>query len=312
VKHAFAFLFFVFVSVYSQADWPVAPWLNGAPRPSAIVSAVAFVAPTDIQFVRMASLWKRLDKHYGALGVDFLIIAMKEPELPYSEAMIDETLKPLNYQLPVFLDPNNSYSKLWRAYVSPTVNLVLRNGKVTSFDPGNIDPATFEKTLQRILKENGVTGLPAREFTQEGEAKSCGHSHTAFLGDKYQKAFNPSPLTIDGSLISKPFWAASEQDSPWTMSFTIGRSAVAVLGTSDKNAKITVTLDGEKIPSDLRGHDVQEDKSGATVVTLHGPRLYEIISHSSRIKESDSKILFTGDDKPAKLWTVQTLPFCQE
>lgn len=159
-KNRCFFLFFL-LSLKAHAGWPEGPWLNGNPRDTAITSAVAFISPSDLQFLKIMNVWKALEKRYGPLNVDFLLIARGEPLLPFEVAPL---LKDPDYQLSVFLDSSSRYAKLWRAYVSPTVYLVHQNGKVISFDPGNFDPAVFEKALQKCSRNRESSPSHPRIF----------------------------------------------------------------------------------------------------------------------------------------------------
>ena len=100
---------------------------------------MAFVSPYDLHFYRMLNIWNRLDKKYGDFQINFLIIVGPEQGLTFSEDNIRGILRDYNYSLPVYIDTGGNYSKSWRAYVNPTVNLIFKDGRVTNFDPGNFD-----------------------------------------------------------------------------------------------------------------------------------------------------------------------------
>ena len=66
------------------------------------------------------------------------------------------------------------------------------------------------------------------------------------------------------------------------------------------------------MPPELRGHDVQEDKMGVTYFNVSDPRVYEVIAHGTRERDSQSKLTFTTESKGIKLWAFQFLPSCME
>jgi hypothetical protein len=71
-----------------------------------------------------------------------------------------------------------------------------------------------------------------------------------------------------------------------------------------------VTIDGEKIPTEVRGRDIEE-KSGVTYINVRELKMYEAISHSSHLKESQ-KLTLSTDSKSLKVRALETLPSCLE
>jgi hypothetical protein len=292
------------------ASWPETPWLNYVPQTSAVASAVAFISPYDLQFYRTMNIWKRLDKKYGDFQVNFIIVAMAEQGLPYGEEVVRDILKEYNYPLPVLLDLNSTFSKSWHAYISPTIDVSNKEGKITSFDVGGLDAVAFEKSLQRTLKENLVPSLPAREFNNDGDAKNCGHAHTVFVGERFGKAWTPDVLTIQGPWKNKPFWIEGPTSKSGQIELTITKGRVGILAQSEQNAKITVTVDGDKVPTEVRGRDIEE-KAGQTFINVRDLKMYEVISHSSHLKDNQ-RLVFSTESRSLKLRAIETLPSCLE
>src|SRR5580704_6504963 len=112
-------IIFLFTSLLGRegkaALWPDAPWLNRLPQPNAPVSVVAFVSPYELQFYRIMNIWRRLEKKYGYLQVNFIIVAMGEQGLPMTDEVVRSVLKEYNYTLPVLLDQYSSFAKTWHA-----------------------------------------------------------------------------------------------------------------------------------------------------------------------------------------------------
>jgi len=152
------FLLFLLLSLRAQAaPWPDFPWLNRTPQSNAIASVMAFSSPYDLQFYRMMNIWRRLEKKYSGQQINFIIIANAEQGLTGSDEVVRNILKEYNYTSPVLLDLNSNYAKSWKAYVSPSVNLISHDGKVTNFDPGNFDPALFEKKFAEDFKRKQIS-----------------------------------------------------------------------------------------------------------------------------------------------------------
>ena len=311
----FALLFASLTGAEGKAAlWPDAPWLNRLPQANAPVSVVAFVSPYELQFYRIMNIWRRLEKKYGYLQVNFLIVAKGEQDLPMTDEVVRSVLKEYNYTLPVLLDQYSSFSKIWHAYVSPSVSLVLRDGHLTNFDAGNVDPALLEKSLQKALKDIPSTALPPREFNNDSEVKACGHNHTIFVAERFGKAWSPELFSTEGPWVSKPLWIESDGSKKVLLELTSLKGSAGILAEAPqgKTGKFTVTLDGQKIPTNLRGKDVQEDKSGNTFVLIQGLKMYETISHGSNIKDPGQKLTLSTESKGLRLRALETLPTCLE
>lgn len=239
---------------------------------------------------------------------------MGEQGLPMTDEVVRSILKEYNYTLPVLLDQYSSFAKTWHAYVSPTVSLVLRDGHLTNFDGGNVDPALLEKSLQKALKDLPLTALPPREFNNEGEFKNCGHNHTIFVAERFGKAWSPELLSIDGPWVSRPLWLESDGSKKVQLELNSLKSSAGILAEAPqgKTARFNILLSGQKIPLNLRGKDVQEDKGGNTFVLIQGLKMYETISHSANIKESGEKLTVSTESKGLRLRALETLPPCLE
>ena len=297
----------------AKADvWPDGPWINEPSHRTALITAVAFVSAADLQLPRMMHIWHRLEKKYGPLNVDFIIVAKQEPLFPFSQEMVQAMVKEMAYTLPVFVDSGGDFSKLWKAYVSPTVNLVVKDSKVTSFDPGNFDPFVYERVLQKLLKENGVTNLPPKEYPNDIDLKDC-HSKTLLVGSKFQKAWASASPTFDGTWNFDSFWVQKTSDQAAQMDLQVTKSNVGLIDESRRaQARVNVLLDGQKIPVELRGHDVQEDRLGTTFINVSLPKNYEILAHGGKAKETPSKLTFSTDTSGLKIWAIQLIPGCQD
>jgi hypothetical protein len=308
------FLFAVLFSIGAWAsNWPEAPWLNSAPQVNATVSAIAFISPYDLQFYRIMNVWKKLDKKYSSFQVNFIVVTKSEQNLNFDDEKMRELLNEYNYSLPVLLDLKASYSKLWRAYVTPTVNLVLKEGKVISFDPGNFDPATLEKSLQKVLKDSGAANLPSREYTNESEAKSCGHPRTLFLGQKFQKVLSVDPIATQKGWTPKPYFLEKSNGPTATMEILSNKNNIGVLAENiGKNpVRINVSLEGSRIPTELRGKDLVEDKVG-TYFLVRSLKMYDVLSHGSHLKEGTQKLTLGTEGKDLEFRAVEIFPSCLE
>ncbi len=277
------------------AAWPDGPWLNGKPTVNAIGYAVAFGSPLDFQFLKIMDVWKNLEKKYKPLGMDFIVIAKQESILPFSETIITHSLLDRGFHLPVFMDFGSNYSNKWRAYVSPTVNIVLKNDKVISFDPGNFDPFTFEKSIQKVLKENGLQHLPARDYNNESEYKNCTSSLTYFMGRTQRFAWGRDPVELDKNWDLKPDWIEKNQTNEASIVIKVKQSAVAVIAeaTGGSPAVLKITSEDQK----------------PTSVSVKSLKVYELLSGQDASKETKITIEATG--KNLKLWALQTLPQCR-
>jgi len=299
--------------LFAVALWPDAPWLNRLPQTNATASAVAFISPYDLQFYRVMNTFRKLEKRYGSTQVNFIIVAMGEQGLPMTDEVVRTVLKEYNYTLPVLLDQYSSYAKSRRAYASPTTNLFFKDGRVSTLDPGNFDPALLEKALQKALKESGGA-LPLREFANDAEFKFCGHTHSIFVGERFGKAWSPETVATEGPWTGHGLWLESDGTAKVQAEFNQLKSSLGVLAESTQNKpiRVNVFLDGAKVPNELKGKDIQEDKNGNTFLVVQSLKMYETISHSTRIKDPGLKFTLSTESKGLRLRALETLPTCLE
>lgn len=269
-----------------HASWPEAPWLNGLkPQTGASLYAVAFGSPFDLQFIKILDVWKKLEKKYKEHGAVFLVVMHPENIFPFSETAVSETVLNKNFSLPVYLDNYGSYSKKWRAYVSPTVNLVLKNDKVISFDPGNFDPFNFEKNLQKNLKEAGINKLPPKEYATENEFRGCTHGNTYYLGSKQKSVWGKDPVNFNSGWSEKELWLERSNTPAAQIEIDTKEPLISIIAESTNNQPQQIKINGQN------------------TVSIKSVRSYEIFAGQKITLETNSKNL--------KIWAVQTLPSCR-
>jgi hypothetical protein len=100
---------------------------------------------------------------------------------------------------------------------------------------------------------------------------------------------------------------------PATLEVTINRNNIGLLaeGYGKIPVRINAFLEGGRIPAELRGKDLFEDKSG-TFFMVRPLKMYEILSHTARFKDSSQKLTLIVDGKDLRLRGVETLPGCLE
>lgn len=308
----FLFLLALLIPQISQGAWPDEPWLNNTrPKATAEVYAVAFGSPFDFQFIKILSVWKRLEKKYKDFGAEFLIVAQPENSLPFSSNIVKLTAAARLFSLPVYIDYGGTYSKKWRAYVTPTIDLVLKNEKVVSFDPGYFDPSSLEKALQKALKEAGAPKLPAKDYT-EADSKNCGHGSTFFLGKKQRSVWGKDPVEISGPWTEKEDYL--EKDGPQVGQITVGvkdsNLAIVAESTNNTSQQIKVTIEQGHVPPNAKGADLQESKTSETVINVKDLRLYEVLA-SQETSPKNFKVTLQSPSKNLRIWALQTLPHCR-
>ncbi len=290
------FLFkLLFIAQGAFAAWPDGPWLNEKPMTSATVYAVAFGSPLDSQYIKVLDVWKNLQKKYRSFGVNFLAIVRPENAFPFSDNLVNLFLKDGHYDFPTFLDSGGSYSKQWRAYVTPTVILVLKDGKVINFDPGNFDPAAYEKSLQKVLKENDFSKLPVKEYTQDVDRHNCPNSQTYFLGKKQSSAWAHDPVVIGSTWAQKDNWIESSATEASVITVTT-KTAMSVVASSDSSQiLLKITVNDQK----------------SSLVTIRYLKNYEIVSATEALAGKEMKVTVSTNSKKLRLWAIQTLPACR-
>src|SRR5207244_1409722 len=126
------------------------------------------------------------------------------------------------------------------------------------------------------------------------------------------RAWGSIPFLLSKGWEEKPLWLEKSDTEPASFEHLLSKSSIGLLAQSTTGApvRLNITLDGERVPNEVRGHDVQEDKSGNSFVIIKNARLYDLISHSSNLKDAPLRLKLTTSSKGLKIWSLQSVPFC--
>ena len=273
---------------------------------------------TSINSIREIGILKKWAALYHPYG--FQMLWIHAPEFPFAARRenVAGAARRFKIPYPIFLD--NDF-KLWDAYQVrswPTKILVNDDREIVYSDVGESGYVDTEKKIRDLLRrvDPGAV-LPAPVFDKEipkYSVRECGlMSNETYYG--YKKAewwgaelankqwmprdkavmFKDRGERVEHGFFAEGLWISREEDMEHaheTKELTdylglmyTAHEVYGVLnqkGEAGKPAWIYVTRDGEPVPSDLRGRDLEEDESGRTYFKLRQPRLYYLIANEDK------------------------------
>ena len=293
-------------------------WLTQKPPDQKLfdgkVTLVYFWDYTSINSIREIGILKKWDKLYRPYGLQMVWI--HSPEFPFAARRenVAGAAHRLDIPYPIFLD--NDF-KLWEAYQVrswPTKILVNRRKEIVYSGVGEGGYVETENQIRRQLQKlDRAKKLPPAIFEKEVpkySILSCGlMSSETYVGYKKAEwwgaeiankqwtphdrpvAFKDRGERVEHGFFAEGLWTTREDDMEHgrdTKGITdylglmyVANEVYAVLNPKGdaKSARVYVTRDGEPVPQDLRGRDLEADDSGKTFVNLHSPRLHYLIAH---------------------------------
>ena len=243
------------------------------------------------------------------------MIWIHSPEFPFAARRenVAGAAHRLGIPYPIFLD--NDF-KLWEAYKVrswPTKILVNRRREIVYTSVGEGGYVETEKEIRRHLQKlDRGKKLPPAAFEKEVSKYSilsCGlMSSETYVGYKKAEwwgaeiankqwmphdkpvAFKDRGERVEHGFFAEGLWTARENDmehardtkdlKDYLGMMYVANEVYAVIHQKgdSKNARVYVTRDGEAVPREFRGRDLEEDDAGQTFVGLDSPRLHYLIA----------------------------------
>jgi thiol-disulfide isomerase/thioredoxin len=294
-------------------------WLNSPPiqRKSlrGKVVLVDFWTYTCINSLRPLPYVKSWHAKYKDAGL--VVIGVHTPEFSFEKIRenVEQASRTLNVGYPVAID---SDYKIWSAFNNqywPAQYLIDGKGRIRYHHSGEGEYGELERTIQKLLKENGDKGVdgntvnPAAEGVEAGTDFRDVRSPETYVGYHQAEHFaSPERLVHDSR---KAYSPPSEPSlNQWGLSGTwsVGPEA-AVLNVAPgkvlfrfhsrdlhfvlaptkegKPVRFRVTLDGNA-PAENHGSDAAPDGTGQ----VREPRLYQLIRQKGQIRERTFEIEF--------------------
>lgn len=288
-------------------------WINSTPmdldrlwKQNKLV-LLEFWAYTCINCIRAnaftQALWERY-KDYGlvVIGVHSLEFAVGE-----SPANILAAVRRQGLTYPIFTDGRKLLWRYLNVYAWPAKFLVDSEGYILYFRFGEGGYAEAEEAIRKHLTKLGyqlpdygpldpaLELIPERSSGQTPELYA-GAKYAAYLrqpyGNKKQPEvgvattfhlpsgdLDPDQLYLGGTWLGHRGNVESQTPATIAVSYQ-AQAAYAVMESVSGVRTVTVTLDGQPLPPDLRGKDIQM-QDGHTVMMVDEPRLYWPISNSA-------------------------------
>ncbi len=235
--------------------------------------------------------WWRLYKDFK-----FWLVGIHTPEFDFEKdpKNVERAIREFGITWPVVLD--NAYFN-WENFANhywPAKYLANKKGHIVYTHYGEGAYRETEEMIQTLIRENlGKVALPPIEEAAEGEGKVCfrptpelyvGYER-GFLGnpggyhfDKESK-YSPPPslendsLALAGWFLAKSQYVESIQELATLFVRFHATEVNLVLAPTGNHASVLVDFNGQPIPNEIRGLDV--DSSGE--VKIHYPQMYNLI-----------------------------------
>ncbi|MBC7581903.1 cytochrome c biogenesis protein DipZ [Aeromicrobium sp.] len=235
----------------------------------------------------------------------FVIIGVHAPEFSFEKvsANVRNAVKDEKIKYPVALD--NDF-KTWNSYKNqfwPAKYLINKDGQVryTHFGEGKYEET--ESAIQTLLKEKG-SKVSASITKESAVAQNSAETPETYLsysrGERFQnmdqfKADTDVTYSLANSLASNQWglagmWQVGEQSSlskadKSVLKYNFNAKHVYLVMDGPVGSRVDVQLNGQKL---FAGKDV--DANGQ--VLLDGPRLYELVSAVSFVRNGQLKLTF--------------------
>ena len=294
-------------------------WLNSAPLDSKSlrgkVVLVDFWTYSCINSLRPLPYVKSWAAKYKDAGL--VVIGVHTPEFSFEKerANIENALRDLKVTYPVAIDSNYRVWQAFRNEYWPAQYVIDGKGRIRYHHVGEGGYNEVERVIQRLLKDNGATGLNGSTVSISAEGVEAppgigteGSSET-YIGYRQAEHFaSPEQLTQDSPKTYKPpakldldqwglsgSWSVGAESAvlraaPGRIVFRFhSRDLHLVLGpTKDgRPVRFRVKLDGIA-PGDNCGSDSAPDGTGE----VREPRLYQLIRQKNQIRDRTFEIEF--------------------
>jgi thiol-disulfide isomerase/thioredoxin len=294
-------------------------WLNSAPLSGKSlrgkVVLVNFWTYSCINSLRALPYVKSWAEKYKDAGL--VVIGVHTPEFGFEKERgnVEQALRDLKVTYPVPMDSNYT---LWHAFNNeywPAFYFIDGKGRIRHHQFGEGEYGESERVIQKLLKENGATGLneslvtisatgveaPASDENEESPETYVGYrlaQHFAspgrFAEDSRKTYSAPARLSLNQWGLSGPWNAGAEaavlDAAPGKIVFRFhSRDLHLVLGPTKggKPVRFRVTLGGAAPGNDC-GSDSAPDGTGE----VREPRLYQLIRQKSQVKDRTVEIEF--------------------
>jgi thiol-disulfide isomerase/thioredoxin len=275
-------------ALFSQSQRPAAMpelngavgWLNSGPLTAKSVRGkvvlVNFWTYTCINSLRPMPYVKSWAAKYKDAGL--VVIGVHTPEFSFEHERpnVEWATRTFNIGFPVAIDSDYN---IWQAFHNeawPAQYLVDGKGQIRYRHYGEGEYVEMERVIQKLLKENGATGIGDNTVSDSGTGIEAAPSNDerspeTYVGYRQAEHFaSPEKVARDSR---RTYTApASPSLNQWGLagSWNVGPEA-AVL-QDGKPVRFKVTLDGVA-PGDNNGVDTGADGNGE----IREPRMYQII-----------------------------------
>jgi thiol-disulfide isomerase/thioredoxin len=283
-------------------------WLDaGAPAPHHIadyhghVVLVDFWEFTCINCIRDFGVVKRWYGKYHSYGFDVIAVHYGEFAIGFNVDNVREAAQRFRLPWPVVADQNGS---TWKAYAAdgwPNRYLIDPQGNIVMKLFGERNNREMETKIRELLAVDHPEVMKIElDPEDDGFRAECGNTtQEMFLGELYGRSavgnmpnhklgdvpdFRPLHSPPDGQAMLSGRWrvehdgvTSQARDTSAELRYT-GRSLYAVMNLTDaKKVRIDLFMDGNPLPKNQAGADVQFDDKGNAYIEVTDARMYYLV-----------------------------------
>ncbi len=281
-------------------------WINGNPMTlkslKGKVVLLDFWTYSCINCIRTLEHLRAWHKRYADKGLVIIGIHTPEFEFEKDQANVESAVKRLKVKYPVVLD---SDYKIWTAYANrwwPRKLLLNKDGEIIYDHIGEGGYAETESQIQKALREIGVDDLPeiVPDVSVGGGIcyRTTPETYLGFLRGRFGNAHGVIPGAEvdftdrgehqDNLVYLHGHWVIDKERLSHTRALATANEYLAlkysgfsvnlVAGSLKKNraAEVEIELDGNPLPEDMIGTNV-EMKNGRAVVRMTASRMYNLV-----------------------------------
>ena len=294
-------------------------WLNSAPLNHKSlrgkVVLVDFWTYTCINSLRPLPYVKSWAAKYADAGL--VVVGAHTPEFSFEKQRenVENAVRNLKVTYPVAIDSNY---EIWRAFNNeywPAQYLIDGKGRIRYHHFGEGEYGELERVIQKLLKENGATGLDANLVSVFGDGVEAPpdfaneRSPETYIGYRQAEHFasrerlaqdsrriysSPAGLSLNQWALSGS-WRVNEESA---VPDTVGGRIVFRFHSRDLHLVLAPTKDGKPVrfkvmldgvaPGENCGSDSSPDGTGE----VREPRLYQLIRQKGPIQDRTFEIEF--------------------
>lgn len=280
-------------------------WLNGAEialeQLRGKVALIHFFDYNCVNCIRTYPYLQEWQRRYASLGLQLIGVHSPQYQFATDPGNVMRHVRRYGLTHPIAVDSHWTIARAYGNHYWPRLFLVDADGRIQFDQTGEGAYAEIEQTIQRLLRDSGVTATlpailpPIHDFDRPG-AVCYPVTPELYLGRLRGALGNPSPsgrfelpaYREEGKIYASGAWGVFDEymrhaedtdalDECLWIKYRAVEVNVVMKPESVYWMPIYVFQDDAPIPPAVAGPDIQYDETGASFVRVDEPRMYTLI-----------------------------------